>query len=311
MIFNFVGNVNTLEKFFILLCGRAPFSEVIIMAKFKYALIGHPLGHSMSPFIHGRLFELSGIDAEYSLMPIDPENFEQSFGELALLDGFNVTIPYKQDIIKMCSRTEGSASLYSSVNTVKCGGAAVGYNTDAIGFLKTFEHCGVKLCGRVALFGAGGVARMIAYECVRAGCRLTVAVRPSDIPAAEALVGEIKLKLPGAETDVCLLSELCGEYDIYINATPLGMYPNTDACAVDEAAVERCGAVFDVVYNPAETKLLRTAKRLGKRVLPGMPMLVWQAAAAHEIWYGAHFDKGDIDRLTEDTSRELEKRFRR
>lgn len=117
----------------------------------KYAIIGFPLGHSMSPFIHRRLFDISGISAQYDMLEIRPEELENKFELLKTYNGFNVTIPHKISIIKMCDSTSGVAALYSSVNCVKCDGEITGYNTDAEGFLKTFEHYGVKLSGNVAI----------------------------------------------------------------------------------------------------------------------------------------------------------------
>ncbi len=277
----------------------------------RYAIIGYPLGHTMSPFIHSRLFEMSGIKGEYDKLQIAPEELESRFDELRAFDGFNITIPHKQSIIKMCDRIEGAAARYSSVNTVKCSGdEIVGYNTDAAGFLKTFGHCGAYLRGSVLLLGAGGAARTAAYESVRAGCTLSIAVRPSGLFRAEALLRDIMQEYPSAAVNIRTLSDIYGAYDIIINATPVGMYPKTDACPVAEKLIDGCGAVFDLIYNPAETRLLRYARQKGKRVLPGMPMLVWQAAAAHEIWYGASFDKSDIDSLIDDAQRHMEQNFR-
>lgn len=281
------------------------------MHKPKYAIIGYPLGHSMSPFIHRRLFDLAGISAEYDMLQISAEELESKFELLKTYSGFNVTIPHKVNIIKMCSNIIGVAKIYSSVNCVKCGSKIEGYNTDAEGFLKTFEHYGTELSGKVALLGAGGVARTALYECANKGCKITIAVRNQGRPAAEALASEVKEKVKTSDINVVLLSELSGEYDIIINATPVGMYPNIDATPVSDEVINGSRAVFDLVYNPSETKLLKTARDMGKAAMGGMPMLVWQAAAAHSIWYGAHFSKSDIDKLINDSQLYMEEYFRR
>ncbi|HIZ17079.1 MAG TPA: shikimate dehydrogenase [Firmicutes bacterium] len=276
----------------------------------KYAIIGFPLGHSMSPFIHRRLFDISGISAEYDMLEIRPEELENKFELLRTYSGFNVTIPHKINIIKMCDNTSGVAKLYSSVNCVKCGDKIIGYNTDAEGFLKTFEHYGVNLFGKVLILGAGGVARTALYECAAKGCRITIAARESSITAAKEIAAEASMKFKGTDISVVLLSELSGEYDIIINATPVGMYPNIDAMPVQSDVINGCGAVFDLIYNPGETKLLKTAKEMGKKAMGGMPMLVWQAAAAHKIWYGADFSCKDINTLIDDSNAYMYKHFR-
>lgn len=98
---------------------------------------------------------------------------------------------------------------------------------------------------------------------------------------------EVSEKIDGANITVSLLSQLTGEYNTIINATPVGMYPNIDAMPVQSDVIDGCSAVFDLIYNPGETKLLKVAREMGKKAMGGMPMLVWQAAAAHKIWYGA------------------------
>ncbi len=276
----------------------------------KYAIIGFPLGHSMSPFIHRRLFDISGISAQYDMLEIRPEELENKFELLKTYNGFNVTIPHKISIIKMCDSTSGVAALYSSVNCVKCDGKITGYNTDAEGFLKTFEHYGVELSGSVAILGAGGVARTALYECAAKGCCITIAARESSIASAKKLALEVSEKIDGVNITVSLLSQLTGEYNIIINATPVGMYPNIDAMPVQSDVIKGCSAVFDLIYNPGETKLLKVAKEMGKKAMGGMPMLVWQAAAAHKIWYGASFGREDINTLIDDSNAYMDKHFR-
>ena len=278
----------------------------------RYLVIGCPIGHTMSPFIHRRLFKLSGRAASYEAAEIAPELLPARMPELRALDGFNITVPHKQAVIPFLDALDESARLYGAVNTVQCGKRAVGYNTDGYGFLHALRLAGAELQGRVLLCGAGGAARMAAFEAVRAGCRLTVAVRESSLGAAHALADELTAKFSGADVSCCLLGGLDarGEpYDLLVNATPCGMYPKPDASPVTPETVSRCAAVFDAVYNPCETLLLRTARSLGKRCAEGLPMLVWQAARAHEIWYGASFSERDLAALTGDAGAELARVF--
>ena len=151
----------------------------------SYFVIGHPLGHSMSPFIHSRLFALSGRPAAYEARDIPPEQLSAALREmLPQVQGLNVTIPHKQAVIPLLDRLEGRAKLYRSVNTIAVTeSGAVGYNTDADGFLCALKAGGVSLAGRVALLGCGGVGRTFACEAALAGCRLINAVRPEDFEA--------------------------------------------------------------------------------------------------------------------------------
>ena len=162
----------------------------------KFGLIGYPLGHSMSPVIHRELFKINGIDASYELMQIHPDDFADGIGTLINFKGFNVTIPHKTQIIPFLDKLSDRAELFGSVNTVfNDNGTKIGYNTDCFGFLRAMEMAGIKLGGNVLLCGSGGVSRMFAFESVMAGASLTLAVRDSDIPAAENIAQEIRQKL--------------------------------------------------------------------------------------------------------------------
>ena len=132
----------------------------------KFAVIGHPIGHTMSPFIHDRLFKLSGIDARYSVIDIAPENLARDYNEtLKNLDGYNITIPHKQNIIPLLDEIDEKAEMYGSVNTVSnINGKAKGYTTDPDGFLEALKYASIDLNGRVVILGCGGVARTMAYE---------------------------------------------------------------------------------------------------------------------------------------------------
>lgn len=278
------------------------------MKEKKFALIGYPLGHSMSAVIHKELFKISGIDASYTLKEVEPESLKAVFEtELKELDGFNVTIPHKIDIIPCLDDVSFKAGLFGSVNTVDVSdGCIKGHNTDCSGFLRSLEMEGISLSGRVLLCGAGGVARMLAFESILAGCDLTIAVREADIPAANIIRQEIQDKLD-KDCRVILLSEAEQGYDLVINGTPVGMYPNVDACPVSEEVIQSAGSVFDVIYNPIETKFIKYAKEAGIKYSGGLAMLVWQAAVAEEIWNGVKFTNEDVAKVLEITKEELEK----
>lgn len=274
----------------------------------KFCLIGHPLGHSLSPQIHTRLFELSGEKAEYTLEDIAPEDLEGKFGFLSEFDGFNITIPHKIGIIEYCDELSDGAERYKSVNCVKNGAKKVGYNTDCIGFTKSIELLGASLGSKVLLIGCGGVGRMMAIETARENGDLTIAALENDLPLAANVIGEIQAMKPAAKVKAVkipadgLSNAALGDekFDLLVNACPVGMFPKVDRMPCLPEVLDNVKFVFDAIYNPKETLLAKTAHEKGCKAMTGMAMLVLQAVAAHEIWDGASYNKEDIDKLIED-----------
>lgn len=274
------------------------------MRLMHFAVIGHPIGHTLSPVIHKMLFELTGTNADYVAIDVPPDSLEESFkNTLSKLDGFNVTIPHKSAVIPLLDKICGKAERCGSVNTVKTGTENLGFTTDADGFLKAIENAGVTLGGRVLILGAGGAARTIAYECAEKGCQLTLAVR--NVNKGNELAADIICDFSDADINVCRLDEIDGRFDLLINTTPVGMSPNTDVSPVGREVVQRCDAVFDAIYNPKETLLLRYAREAGVKAIGGMDMLVWQAAQAQSIWLNVEFNPADIDRIAAKMSSEV------
>ena len=233
----------------------------------KYGLLGYPLKHTMSPPIHKRLFELEGVsDFSYELMEIPEETLKTEVDRCLNLDGFNITIPHKVNIIGYIDELADSANRYNSVNCVKNdNGKHIGYNTDCDGFLRSIRAAGGNISGNVLQCGCGGVGRMIAIECIREGARLTVSVPegfentvdPVKKYAADNVFSpDIKVVHPEETASL-------GSFDTLINASPVGMFPKVDACPVSEETIKKCGFVFDVIYNRA-----------------------FPTAAAWQCWYG-------------------------
>lgn len=269
----------------------------------NYGLLGHPLGHTMSPPIHKRLFELEGDSvSEYALFDIAEEQLDERVSELLALDGFNITIPHKGNIIKYLDELHDSAKRYTSVNCVSVkNGYSVGYNTDCDGFLRSIRAAGGRLDGSVLQCGCGGVGRMIAIEAVRSGAELTVSV----VPGFENTVEPVReyAKENGYNNTITVVhpDEIPDrDFDTLINATPVGMFPKVEAAPVNDEVIKRVGFVFDVIYNPDETLLMKKARQNGITAVGGMAMLVWQAAVAHEYWTGAEYDNADIERIIKD-----------
>ncbi len=267
-----------------------------------FAILGHPLGHTMSPPIHRRLFELSGHpQSQYLIRDIAPQDLEREMPSLMALDGFNVTIPHKIPIMRYLDGLDDAAGRYQSVNVVeKRDGRFFGHNTDVDGFLRTMQAVGASLNGQVCLIGAGGVGRMFAIESVRQGAKLTIAVHPQNLEQTYALREEILSQVDGACVSITTCQEVRGEFDVMINATPAGMYPHTHAMPIPREALSGTKLLFDCIYNPTETLLMKTARQMGIPVVGGMAMLVWQAVSAHEIWDNAHYASQQIEQLIQE-----------
>ncbi len=273
----------------------------------KFGLIGYPLGHSMSPLIHRELFKINNIDATYELVEINPDNFDNEFEAMKDFDGFNVTIPHKIGVIPKMKALSERAELFGAVNTVENkNGALTGHNTDCYGFLRALDMAGITLGGRVLVCGSGGVSRMFAFEAMLAGADLTIAVRDADLEAGRQIADEIKAKL-GKTAELITIDNVDGGFDLIINGTPVGMHPNTDACILPKEKVQKAKAVFDAVYNPLETRLISFAKAAGLKYSNGLPMLVWQAAVAQEIWFGVKFSNEQVKDVLKITEEELKK----
>lgn len=262
----------------------------------KYALIGHPLSHSLSPYIHDKLFHLSKICARYELIDILPQNLDlKCIEKLECLDGYNVTLPYKHEIISRLSGVEENVRVCGAVNTVYQNR---GYNTDGYGFRKSLQKSDCELSGHVVVIGYGGAARVIIYEALEAGCTVDVLARRKSVLYAEKMVRDFwdkKDKINVYELESYLPTE---KIAFLINATPAGMSPDfLNMPQVNEKVFKWSEVAFDVVYNPIDTNFLKYAKFNGCRVISGILMLVYQAIRAHYIWYGGVFNESDIENI--------------
>lgn len=272
------------------------------MSKLRYAVLGYPLEHTLSPQLHQRLFKISGVDAEYDKLELSPEEFRTRVDELFTLNGFNITMPYKQRIIPFLEGATEEALRFQAINTVlvHSPGRGIGHNTDIAGVIKSFEMLGASFRSHICIAGAGATARMIASEVVRRGGRVTLAVREGSLEKGEMLARAVQRLSAQPCVSVRTLDSLEESYAMLINATPCGMYPNVNACPFPDAVIAKSDAVFDLIYNPENTQLLSKARAMGKPALGGIFMLAWQAAEAHEFWYGANFTYEQIQRVVDE-----------
>lgn len=240
----------------------------------KYCVIGEKLTHSMSPQIHKEYFDYYKIDGSYRIHQIPMQDMLDDCKETLLsYDGMNVTVPYKEKVIKYLSGISDEAKSIGAVNTiVNKDGKLYGYNTDPYGFEELLKVNSVKIDGACfVILGSGGACKSVRYILKERGAKsVVVATRDEEKGKSEGYISYDALK----------------EYkaDVLVNTTPVGMYPNVDGCPVSEDIISNFDTVVDIIYNPVYTKLLQSAVKLGKKAVGGMYMLVAQAMKSQEIW---------------------------
>lgn len=255
----------------------------------RVGLIGWPVEHSVSPAMHNAAFAALGLPWRYTLIPVAPDRLEQELAELKAggFRGVNVTVPHKQSVMPYLDETSEAARAIGAVNTIILrDGRLIGHNTDADGFWRALREAGYEPAGKSALvLGAGGAARAVVYALARGGSRVSVWNRTAGRARGLALdLQKVGLTL----SVVARLSDLeLADVDLLVNATSIGMWPHEDASPWP--ATLPIGAhwtVFDLIYNPMETRLLAQAAAAGARTIGGLAMLVHQGALAFELWTG-------------------------
>ena len=256
---------------------------------FQLGLIGFPLRHSLSPKIHKAALESCGLQGDYSLFPIPPDDFHGLKQLLSRirdeeLTGLNVTIPHKQNVIRFLDDLTPAAIVIGAVNTIYLrDNKLIGDNTDAPGFLadlKRFIANGDLRMGKsVLVLGAGGSARAVVYALVNSGWNVSIAARRTEQAQELALQFE---NIHATELNVQTFQP--SNFQLLVNTTPVGMSPNTDQSPWPENLPLPKAAVYDLIYNPRETKLIKDARTQGLSATTGLGMLVEQAALAFELW---------------------------
>ena len=263
------------------------------------ALLGSPVSHSISPLMHNEAFGILGLDYVYLCFDVDEEALPAAVEGLKRcgIRGFNLTMPDKNRIVDLVDRLSPAAQLIGAVNTVVAeNGILTGYNTDGAGFMRSAQEAGFTLKGAsVTLLGAGGAASAIAAQAALDGVsRIRIFHRPTsrfaertsklcrDISAGTACTATCH-DISDPDALYSALKDSC----MLINATPVGMAPDTERTLIPDPSWFRKGlAVADIIYNPRETRLLREAREAGCRVMNGMYMLLYQGAEAFRLFTG-------------------------
>lgn len=256
-----------------------------------FGLIGSPVSHSISPELHSYLAEKLGIDAAYLAFDVKKEDLKNVFGAFKTMNalGFNVTVPYKIDVIEYLDEIEDYAKNMNSVNTVvNKNGKWYGYNTDGDGFCHYLHIKGCEIKDKnILVIGAGGAALGICYKLAEYGANsITVTSRTK-----EKVNNILKMVKKYSNTDVYDEIDEKGEYDIIINATPLGMHPYEDKnpCTFMELISENT-VCCDLIYNPAKTLFLKEAEKKGAKIINGLGMLIMQGILAFELFNDVKLD---------------------
>ena len=264
----------------------------------RLGLTGWPLGHSLSPRLHQAALAALHLVGEYRLYPVPP--LPEGQGALAelvqqmrlgRLHGLNVTIPHKQSVLPLLDELTPAASAIGAVNTIyRRAGRLVGHNTDAPGFLADLEQLGFAGLAseprpKALVLGAGGAARAVCCALAQAGWQVCITARRFE--QASALAANLNAQSWAASALTFEPASLLLPFSLIINTTPVGMYPDVQANPWPAGIPFPPGAaVYDLVYNPPETALIRAARAAGLPAANGLGMLVEQAALAFEVWTG-------------------------
>lgn len=259
----------------------------------KYAVLGHPIGHSLSPLMHNASLRSLGEDALYLAFDVHPDNLMKVLSAMEMMGfrGVNLTVPLKEVARRGLERIDDSAWLLGSVNTVQfTESGMVGHNTDGYGFIRALaEAFDIEVEGRtVFVLGCGGAGRAVALTCADLGAASIIL---SDIDEEKLLGLEAEISDLGSQTEILIPSDadeqtaLCRQSDLIVQASPVGMKPS-DGSLLGPDAFRAGQDVFDLIYMYPQTAFLATAAAAGARVCNGLGMLLHQGARAYEIWTG-------------------------
>ena len=261
-------------------------------------LLGSPVSHSISPMMHNEAFKQLKLDYVYLAFDVNEENMESAVNGLRTLNvrGFNVTMPGKNIMSKLCDKLTPAAKITGAVNTVvNDNGILTGYTTDGIGYMRAVEDAGHNIIGKkMTLLGAGGAATAIFVQAALDGVS-EISIfnnRSKNFERAQNIIERLneytscKVRLFDYEDEAVLKREI-GDSTILINGTSVGMSPDIEQSIITDSSVfHKDLIVSDIIYNPRETKLMKLAKEAGCQTFNGLYMLLYQGAEAFKIWTG-------------------------
>lgn len=275
-------------------------------------IIGDPIEHSMSPVMHNAAFEKTGLNYLYVPFRVKKEELGKAIAGMRALNirGLSVTIPHKVAVIPFLDELDPLAQRIGAVNTiVNDDGVLTGYNTDATGFLQALLERGVEPREKnVVILGAGGASRAISFVLAERGAHLVILNRLLELDWAEELASRISQvftrEVEALELNEENLARVLEKVDILVNATSVGMSPNIGETPIPAKLLKPGLIVFDIVYNPIKTRLVREAEVTGAKNIGGVDMLVWQGVLAFELWTGV---KAPVKLMKEKAIKALQK----
>lgn len=261
-------------------------------------LLGSPVAHSISPMMHNEAFAQLGLDYAYLAFDVNEEELETAIEGLRAMKikGFNLTMPNKNRMCRLCDKLSPVAQITGAVNTVvNENGIFVGHTTDGIGYMESVKEAGLNIIGeKITVLGAGGAATSIIAQAAFDGvAEISIFNQKSkSYERMEGIISKLteqtncKLNLFTYDSQDILRKELA-ESILLVNTTPVGMAPNIeDSLITDTTMFHSKLTVSDIIYNPEETKFLRLAKEAGCKTFNGLHMLLYQGAAAFKLWTG-------------------------
>lgn len=269
-------------------------------------LLGNPVEHSFSPIIHNTAYQVLALDALYLARAVTASDLKAAVEGLKALRfmGANVTIPFKERVIQLTDQLTEEAAAIGAVNTlifrdVGEGVLVTGDNTDVTGFLAPLQAYQERLSGgRIVILGAGGAARAVLFGCVTSLAPSSVVVAARRPEQAGSLVKDLQTHAGSARlstTELRNAGRHIRDAVLVVNTTPVGMYPDVEASPwPDPDAFHHGQIVYDLIYNPMSTRLLREAASRGATAINGIEMLIGQAAAAHVMWTGLRMPVDEV-----------------
>lgn len=255
-----------------------------------YGLIGNPVAHSLSPNMHNTAFGRLNIDAVYLPFLVKKTKLKEAISSLKEtgVSGFNVTIPFKSECMQYLDKIDLLAEMIGAVNTVSVKGRSlIGTNTDYAGFLRSLKEDLLFNPGdkNIFILGAGGGARAVAFALASSGCG-KISIYDLVSPRANDLASAVRKKFSKLKAEACMLKEipdLIKDCQLLINCTPLGM-KREDPLPIDVNLLHKGLKVYDIIYTPLKTKLIKAAERKSIRAAGGIGMLLYQGVLAFELW---------------------------
>ena len=268
-----------------------------------YGIVGNPISHSLSPLLQNALAEEMNIDMKYVAFPVTANIKDAINGAFFLgIQGFNVTIPFKKDMLDIVIDIDDRAQNIGAINTlIRVEDGYKGYNTDILGLKMSLKNSGLNIKNKnIILLGAGGAAKAALYLAVEEEAK-SITIINRNKAKAEELKKEIGFRnistfsLDDLKSDINLLKY--NDYFVF-QTTNVGMHPNIDDCIIeDEDFYKKCDAGIDLIYTPFETTFIKKMKESGNSCINGLDMLILQGVASFEIWNNVKVDKDVIDKV--------------